>query len=110
MRVTFSGVVYWIPLAAYLCLFSFAAIAYLRKGHWPFYGHPDPSHLRLPLLYAASVLAYPLALIGMITGLVSLVVAPQRWRRYQAGVLLLGSLAWGLSVVAAGRLVPWLLD
>jgi hypothetical protein len=63
--LTFEGVLCWLPLATYLCLFAFTAIALFEVGHWPSYGRPDPSTLQLPLLYGAALLSYPIAMIAL---------------------------------------------
>lgn len=74
------------------------------------YSRPDPSALRLPILYGAALLAYPLAILGILAGLVSAVAWPQRWRRHQMAVFLAGACVWTFSIAQAGELLNWLLD
>jgi hypothetical protein len=47
----------WAPAVAHLVLLVFATVSFVRFGHWPIYGRPDPSDLHLPWLYAAAVFA-----------------------------------------------------
>ncbi len=107
---TFAGTVCWIPAVSYVCLLSFATLAYFKVGHWPLYSQPDPKELRLPVLHGAALLAYPLTAMAIAAGFFGLIVAPHCWRRHQAAVLLFGAIAWGLSIRLTGGLIPWLID
>ncbi|HUR57225.1 MAG TPA: hypothetical protein VM029_05925 [Opitutaceae bacterium] len=109
-RPTFEGVVSLIPLAAFAALFGFAALAYAKVGHWPLYSRPDPSELRLPLLYAAALLSFPAVLFSGGIAFISLAVRPDRWRRSHLAILLVGAAAWSSSVPLLDGLMNWLLD
>ena len=65
LDATMLGLACWIPIIAFLALFGFAAVAWGRVGHWPYYANPDPKDLALPFLHAAALLAYPLALVSI---------------------------------------------
>src|SRR5687767_5436541 len=76
------GIACWIPLIAFIALVAFAVIAAERVGHWPYYSNPDPKELRLPVLHAAALLSYPVALISIPACLLVVIIAWRslRWR------------------------------
>jgi hypothetical protein len=109
-RHTFEAVLSWIPLGTFLCLATFTAIAMRKEGHWPLYGRPDPSTLRLPLLYGASLLSYPVTIVAVAVGLIGLACAPERWTRKRAWTFAAGAMVWGACIGPISGLFTWLID
>src|ERR1041385_8391718 len=90
-RSLFADVFCRVPVASYACLLGFATLAYFKVGHWPLYNRPDPKELRFPFLYGASVLAYPLTVLAILSGMIDLIWHRESWSRVQAALLMSGA-------------------
>jgi hypothetical protein len=108
--VQLLGAACWIPLLAFLALMGFAAIACVRVGHWPHYANPDPKNLRLPVLHAAALLSYPIALVSIPACFLLLVATWGRLRRRDVVVFTAGTALWAFFLPITGRLFEWLID
>jgi hypothetical protein len=100
----------WIPLAGYTFAFAFAVVAYSKVGHWPYYSHPDPKELQLPLFHRTALLGVLLAHVGMLVGMLALVFSYRRWKTWQIAVFSLGCALWVLEVFRSEHVFTWLID
>jgi hypothetical protein len=104
------GLACWTPLIAFLTLFGFAAIGWVRVDHWPHYANPDPKDLHLPVLHAAALLAYPLALVSIPACLLVLVLAWNSLRLRDVIIYTSGASLWAFVFPITGSLFEWLID
>lgn len=109
-RVSLPAVTSAIPLAAYTVVIAFAAVAASRVGHWPYYSHPDPKDLQLPLLHRAAFFAVLIAHAALLAALCALVVRPQSWQPRHMALLLAGGGLWLFEALRDQHLFIWLID
>ena len=106
----FLGFACWIPLAAFIVLIAFALFAALKAGHWPYYSNPDPKDLKTPLLHAAALLAYPIALVSIPACLLVVIAAWRSLRCRDIGLFMVGVALWTFTTPVTGQLFGWLID
>ena len=104
------GFACWMPIFTFLALFGFAAIAWIRQGHWPYYANPDPKELDLPFLHAAALLAYPITMVSVPACLLVVIVTWKSLRRLDVVVFALGTSLWAFMLPITGPLFGWLID
>lgn len=104
------GIACWIPMIAFVALFGFAGVAWVRVGHWPYYANPDPKDLALPFLHAAALLAYPLALVSIPTCLLVVILSWESLKRHHVIMFTLGASLWAFTLPMTGPLFEWLID
>jgi hypothetical protein len=110
LEARFYSITCWLPAIAFVILIGFATIASIRVGHWPYYSNPDPKELHLPLLHAAALFSYPLALISLPIGLLIALLSFDSLRRRDIIVFTTGAAAWAFIFPIVGRLFEWLVD
>ena len=104
------GLACWIPIIAFVALLGFAAVAWVRVGHWPYCANPDPKDLALPLLHAAALLAYPLALVSIPACLLVVILSWDSLKRHDVVMFTLGASLWAFALPMTGPLFEWLID
>ena len=89
-------------------------------GHWPYYNHPDPKNLEMPLYYGTAAIAFlvtvlffvliPITLV--ITGLVKWKMWAPKKKRILVTSLVLYSFGLGVWVIdgRVSGLATWILD
>ncbi len=109
-RVSFTGLICWMPLVAFFVVMLFASVAWRTVGHWPYYSHPDPKDLGLPFLHTLALFAIPIGLLSAFIGTIGLIGAHEWWRQWHIGIFIVGVLLWASNMGQAGHLLNWLLD
>ena len=104
------GYACWLPFIAFLALAGFATVARVRVGHWPYYSNPDPKDLDLPLLHAAALLSYPIALVSIPACLFVVILAWNSMKRRDVFMVMLGVALWAFILPITGPLFEWLID
>ncbi len=56
-----------VPLTGYLIVLCFAFAAMLQIGHWPYYAHPDPKELNMPIWLDVSAVGFLASALGAIS-------------------------------------------
>lgn len=107
-RIAFPGLLACSALSSSLIVVCFAAIATYRVGHWPFYSHPDPKDLGLPVLHIAALFSYPVGVLSLLAGLMLLIASPAKWSRADVVAFVAAGILW--CVATPGRLFVWLID
>lgn len=51
-------------MIGYLIVLCFAFVAMLKIGHWPYYAHPDPKELGMPIWLAVSSYGFIASALG----------------------------------------------
>ncbi len=69
-----------VPLWPIVWLFAFWALARLKLGYWPVYGHPDPADLPWPLL-GLDFAVLPLLLLAPVAVLAFIAACIHAWYR-----------------------------
>lgn len=113
-------VLVWAPVLAHLVMIAFACYSFLVRGHWPWYGQPDPSELNLPLTYLAAVISVFSVVLTFPAACIALIASARHFRRdnwraqsatalHSLAVLALGAWLW-LFESQDRRLFGWLAD
>lgn len=121
-RLSSPGVLSFVPLLAYGLLMAFACLAYLKVGHWPTYGNPDPKDV-LPVMGEVLRLSILLAALGSVPALAVILwshgsdlldpdVTAKKFKNGAVALLHLGVFSLGawLFLTEYSRLSDWLLD
>lgn len=100
----------WLPMMTFAVPIVFAAVAFVRVGNWPYYSHPDPKDLRLPVLHVAALLCYPIALFSFLARGLAAVIWLVGFRKRDLLVFLIGAVLWLVGLPIVGPLLGWLGD
>ncbi|MDQ8205810.1 hypothetical protein [Pelagicoccus sp. SDUM812003] len=109
-----------IPLVGYFIILCFAFVAMTQIGHWPYYSHPDPKELGMPIWLGASAVGFLASALGAILipailGIASLVQWKQNKEKKEFTLVLafsiyvVGMALW-IGDFSMGAFSSWILD